>query len=342
MAQAKRTAESGGKGLGGGRGPRGVPPHIAGVLAAAGVGAAGAAFNEGLWKPLLRDAETAQAAASRLPQHGGQPAAQGPLERRCGTVEAGRVVRQCLAEGKVVVVDDFLSQEELADARAELAALLEQPGRLRANPKMQAGNVETRTDRVCYIREEDESDVSPLPGAASAANAWGGGLLHCHRLLRGLALDLERGGDAAFLVPGWSQLATYTEQADFYRWHVDGLHYPAYYWLLGPVGLVLFLRWGAIRRRAYTAILYLNEGDGWPAEWGGAFRCRVAADDVVRLRAQPGGLSTTGLSAEPAGWDAAEVLPRGGRLLVFDSHALEHEVAPTFHERWALTLWLHR
>ena len=68
------------------------------------------------------------------------------------------------------------------------------------------------------------------------------------------------------------------------------------------MGWYHWLQRGAVRRRAITAILYLNEE--WPRSAGGALRCR----------------------APVAGVDTKEILPRGGRLVLFDSHAVEHEV----------------
>jgi SM-20-related protein len=35
-----------------------------------------------------------------------------------------------------------------------------------------------------------------------------------------------------------------------------------------------------------------------------------------------------------------DIAPRAGRLLVFDSVGIEHEVLPTYAPRMALTLWI--
>lgn len=209
------------------------------------------------------------------------------------------------------------------------------PGALQLNPKAQAGNWDVRTDRVCYIREQGDpsSPAARLPALAP-------GLLHCHRLLRGLASDLEgRAGSGAldttrFLVPDWTQLAMYAAGGGFYTWHSDGMAFPASYWLMGPFALVLYLRWAAIRRRTVTAILYLNGPEAWQPNWGGALRCRAPA---VCLDPSHG---TRELPRTADG--CAEILPQGGRLVLFSSQDVEHEVAATRRERWALTLWLHR
>jgi SM-20-related protein len=70
---------------------------------------------------------------------------------------------------------------------------------------------------------------------------------------------------------------------------------------------------GASTRRA-TAIVYLNPG--WGAEDGGVLRLHV-----------PGG--------------PVAVEPIAGRLVVFLSERIEHEVLPCFAPRWALTAWYH-
>lgn len=66
--------------------------------------------------------------------------------------------------------------------------------------------------------------------------------------------------------------------------------------------------------RVLSCSLYLN--DGWSAGYGGA----------LRLYAPDG---------------AVEILPLGGRLVVFDS-TLEHEVLPATRPRLSLTGWLRR
>ena len=40
------------------------------------------------------------------------------------------------------------------------------------------------------------------------------------------------------------------------------------------------------------------------------------------------------------GGEPGQVWPRGGTLVLFDSQAVQHEVAPSGRERWALTLWV--
>lgn len=68
-------------------------------------------------------------------------------------------------------------------------------------------------------------------------------------------------------------------------------------------------------RRTVSAVLYLNEG--WKAEQGGALRIYPAE--------QP-----------------CDIAPVGGRLVIFMSAGLPHEVLPATRERLSLTGWFRR
>lgn len=69
-------------------------------------------------------------------------------------------------------------------------------------------------------------------------------------------------------------------------------------------------------RRAVSAVLYLNQD--WRSEQGGALRMHLDED-----RPQ-------------------DILPLGGRLVVFLSAEMPHEVLPATHERLSLTGWFRR
>ena len=69
--------------------------------------------------------------------------------------------------------------------------------------------------------------------------------------------------------------------------------------------------------RRCTCILYLN-AEGWDVgRDGGALRVYHPPDGERHL----------------------DVAPLCGRLLLFDSTTIEHEVRHTYSQRWALTLW---
>lgn len=75
---------------------------------------------------------------------------------------------------------------------------------------------------------------------------------------------------------------------------------------------------GPVRR--LTAIVYLN--DGWEADWGGQLRLY-----------EPSG------SEAGEGEASVDVLPVYGRLVLFASEEVEHEVLPATKRRVALTTW---
>lgn len=68
--------------------------------------------------------------------------------------------------------------------------------------------------------------------------------------------------------------------------------------------------------RVVSFVLYLNEA--WQAEWGGQLRI-FDANDQTHV--------------------AAEVDPQGGRLVLFLSSEIEHEVLPSSAERLSFTGW---
>lgn len=74
----------------------------------------------------------------------------------------------------------------------------------------------------------------------------------------------------------------------------------------------------AVPHRVVTVILYLNET--WTAEDEGALRMYFPQDDGSEL--------------------TQDVLPVGGRLVVFLSGEIPHEVLPTKKERISITGWL--
>ncbi|MBF7730027.1 2OG-Fe(II) oxygenase [Pseudomonas sp. N040] len=69
-------------------------------------------------------------------------------------------------------------------------------------------------------------------------------------------------------------------------------------------------------RRALSVVFYLN--DDWQAAEGGALRLH------------------------PAGQSTADLLPQAGRLVLFRSAELLHEVLPASRERLSLTGWFRR
>ena len=177
-------------------------------------------------------------------------------------------------------------------------------------------------------------------------------LCHAERLLRSLGGCLEDEGFSGFSatpgtpsqraalslrVPDETQLALYESSGAFYRPHRDQYR-PK--WSDGPFGWLQLRRYGC---RVLTAILYLNDNAPgserpWCAQDGGCLRvyfdgrapegAPTGAADAVGA---PDGRSTTPYYVD--------IPPVGGRLVVFDSQELLHEVRPAHADRAALTVW---
>jgi hypothetical protein len=173
----------------------------------------------------------------------------------------------------------------------------------------------------------------------------------------------------SLVVPDQVQLALYESSGTHYSPHRDGVQEG-----MMELGLIEWLKCATYRARHTTAILYLNNtpslmqssdcepkpvvsldpshrpsGSGqhsssnaicdtskkanlhnnvapWNAKLdGGCLRCYLGAteDDQV-------GVSATSIM---------EIEPIGGRLILFSSKDVLHEVMPTFRNRWAATVW---
>ena len=83
-----------------------------------------------------------------------------------------------------------------------------------------------------------------------------------------------------------------------------------------------------VNARAYTAILYLN--DGWQPEHGGCLRLHVNDDDDDDDDDDDGGDGDGGSGGDGTsdGHHHVDVEPIAGRLVVFDSRDVPHEVLP--------------
>ena len=175
-----------------------------------------------------------------------------------------------------------------------------------------------RTDSIAVLVREPRA-----PGGYALA---GGGAPAAQEAVAAVALaaagalaalpEVLGGGLAA---PPLLQLARYGPDGAAYPRHADNderlAGSPEY--TQGPPGL-------RVCDREVTALLYLNaEGGAWePGRDGGTLR-----------------LWAPGSDAAGGGAPDLELAPEAGRLVLFDSRAVEHEVAPAFRERWALSAW---
>ena len=132
-------------------------------------------------------------------------------------------------------------------------------------------------------------------------------------------------------MPEETQLAVYGARGDYYRPHRDG-HAPRL-----SEGPLTWLRLRSVRHRVLTGILYLSDNAPdsprpWHEDDGGCLRLYLSGPGD----GPGGGGDGTGGRAEPA---FVDIPPVGGRLVVFDSQTVLHEVLPSFRERAAITVW---
>lgn len=229
------------------------------------------------------------------------------LEPSAFGTPAAALVREAhvraLARDGLVVLDGALDARTLERARAEARALPLQPTVQDART--------VRGDEVCWV---DVRDGSRGVGASNEA------LCTCARLLVGVLARLNEALPAAFPrsdAPQRVMLSRYAHGAA-YAPHLDN-----------PAADARARPDDERRRREWTVILYLNEPE-WPPERGGLLRCHP--------RAPPGAASRGAERPAPP----VDVAPAGGRLVVFSSEAVLHEVLPVAArgvERYALTLW---
>lgn len=210
----------------------------------------------------------------------------------------------------ILILDDVLTAEELSSARRDLQDLL--------NRNMfevtEQHSDEIRTDSTCLISEPIENQSITL----------GTGMRDALRLVRSIPLELILGGCGAvenlYGVPLSNQLSCYDSSGSHYKPHRDTPDLNQYHplkWLLQA----------GLNERETTIILYLNDVD-WDSGTvdDGCLRCFLgtATDDDV-------------------GTTATEVLniaPKGGRLVIFDSKKVLHEVRPCSKQRAAITCWV--
>lgn len=135
-------------------------------------------------------------------------------------------------------------------------------------------------------------------------------LIHCIKLLRGIPFILEKFGYSTskdHVVPQQCQLSRYLPNGSIYVRHLDRCNSS-----LSEMGLLGWLRSSDYRHRVVTAILYLNV-----PKWDSGGELRLFDDDE----------------------NHRDVIPNGGKLIIFDSSKVEHQVLASQDERYALTCW---
>ena len=212
--------------------------------------------------------------------------------------------KKTLQETGVVVVDNFFEQPRVDGVRKEVEEL---PLTSTVQPKT------TRSDRIAWVHENQHGFKS-IPSAVKCLKGIG----HCFEDVLG-KLD----------APSRCMAAVYEgkpeEEQNGYRVHLDNCP---------PKDDDLYWLWRSSREqsdRKLTSILYLNdsgwEDDGKGSGNGGNLRCYLGCD-----KGDDSGATAKGVQ---------DIAPVGGRLVVFLSQNIPHEVLPTAEKRKrvALSCW---
>jgi hypothetical protein len=262
----------------------------------------------------------------------GREGQSGAVSAHCTSIAYNPVLTDAhvreLEQSGYVVVNDVLTSEEVR--RAFCDAKLVMSNRSEASPN---NDLRLRTDKVCFMTQSDRDRAF-----TQSLGQSGFALLHAQMTLRGVGSTLVRRSFKGFgsedndqdrntysqlRVPDLVQLSKYAKSSTFYRPHRDGVSGSFL-----ELGLLQWLKLASYRARVVTAILYLNADD--PTPWS-----EQADGGCLRMH-----LGT--MSGDDEGTSAVEVRnisPLGGRLVLFDSQRVLHEVLPTHRDRFALTVW---
>ncbi|EOD39617.1 hypothetical protein EMIHUDRAFT_351499 [Emiliania huxleyi CCMP1516] len=231
---------------------------------------------------------------------------------------------QRLARDGFAVFDGVLSREQTAAVR-ETAEALRSGGAMR-NLGQDGRDDEVLTVDLGMLRDPS---YSGLMDAARVLAGMPGMLVESGRRDECAAETAAQFASAS--TPRLLMLARYPPSAGGYVPHLDNdAADPDHQ--RGPVGL-------RACDRVYTCILYLQSG--WSEADDGRLRLHRP-----RGRAERGEAAAAAVEEEEeegwafAGRDYVDVEPVGGRLVVFDSRRMLHEVRPSFAPRWALTAWI--
>jgi hypothetical protein len=215
----------------------------------------------------------------------------------------------------VMVIDNVLTDKELKAARDEVNTMMTKKQFI----LNENDDTNVRTDIVFSISETFCRHQKAVIGPD---------LLLALRCARAIPHELLALGinSATFGVPFVNQLACYG-RTGFYIPHRDApelfndLHRHPLQWLLQP----------GMNERQVTIILYLNDLE-WDSMAGGAIdsghlKCYLHTDCT----------DMTGVSAS----SVLSIKPVGGRMVVFDSKRVLHEVCPSHSKhRLAITVWV--
>jgi Rps23 Pro-64 3,4-dihydroxylase Tpa1-like proline 4-hydroxylase len=166
-------------------------------------------------------------------------------------------------------------------------------------------DINIRSDTLIWVNENNKIDNDDDH------------LLNAIRILRSIPYELNM----TYGVPMFCQLACFENNAKYVP-HRDAPQTLSK--SLSLSNLLLYLL-SLLNTREYTLVLYLND-KVLDKEFGGKLRLYVEADKD----------DVNGTSSD----NIIDIEPLGGRLVMFNSRHLLHEVQESKHRRIALTLWI--
>ena len=234
-----------------------------------------------------------------------------------GAAIASSPTQRLLRDG-FVVLEDVLTPAEVTGVRDSAAAMLER-GRM-----INLGQ-EGRDDAVVVLDPArlDHPSYGTLDVAAKVLLGLPDMLVASGKQDGVSAVEMAHLAEAA--VPTRLMLAHYPASGGRYVPHLDNdPDDPSH--AVGPIGL-------RACDRVFTCIIYLN--DCWEEAHGGCLRIISSTSKELAQHGIENGEDD--INPESSHVDIA---PRGGRLVIFDSRRVLHEVRPSFASRWALTAWV--
>ncbi|CAN0011510.1 unnamed protein product, partial [Heterosigma akashiwo] len=237
--------------------------------------------------------------------------------RFCSEVIEKKHINELQSKG-FVVIDGVLDNQSLKEATNYCQNFIQRHS-------FGSYDEDVRQDRVVWVVDENRDKTGRKPGTAAIHNT---GLLHAFRIVQGAAQEIQRHSNEEhtnFNVPLRAQLAQY-QKGGGYLAHRDSCNESFF-----DLGLLNWLSLAQYRRRRYTAILYLNDTSAVDQRWnkkrdGGCLRVYVDADPA----------DDDGASSK----EIIDIEPVGGRLILFDSRSVLHQVMPSHRERLAITVWI--
>lgn len=228
-----------------------------------------------------------------------------------------------LRTNEYIVLDNVLTYEQLALVYSDICALESSLENFTNSTSVERGDVLRYLNQIDRDSAENKED----------GIATGKGLLYAQKLLRGVGDQLLQKNFTGFhgkdsvpvsymLVPDEVQLSLYRGTGTFCEAHRDGITLSFH-----ELGIFQWLKLKMCRVRVVTAILYLNpEGSTpWIDGEGGSLRLHLGAD----MR------DNKGVTAK----NVVDIAPKGGRLVIFNSQTVLHEVLPTQRDRYAISVF---